>query len=416
MTVEEGRADTTAPGRARPWARYHALLAITLASLTFWTFWNYGRPLCHTYADLSCGAFTDHFSHVALARMFTEVGFEIYERPRGELGRPLTVEEDAALPSDLRNRAARGVEGWPADKPYLTSWPQIPSFYPPGDLVMFAPVAVAYSFTDMTFTEANLLTIELLLVYSHVTIFFMLLAARRARRLDATEVLALVVGYFLVIRWTLDGFYDGGWIAPLALTPVFLARRAGFAAVTTFAMSLFAHYRALFLLPWGVRGAVDVLTGRQWRPWTWGKTAMTAATLVMGGLTTATFLIARSAMEAHQRSNPFNPAYDAFDEANLVALAIVAVPAGAVFVWKRAWLDLVTVAWVCALITQLPELYPWDAVALVPWLAAPALSPGERDPVVRGARAGAAILVMSIAFSSPLDAGWFRAVVAQLLA
>lgn len=414
MTGEDADG-TTRRGWTR-WSRYHALLAVTLASLTFWTFWNYSRPLCHTYADLSCGAFTDHFSHVALARMFTKAGFEIYQRPRGELGRPLTVEENAALPSDLRDRGALGVDGWPPDKPYLSSWPQIASFYPPGDLVMFAPIAAAYSWTDMSFTEMNLLTIELLLVYSHVTVFFMLLVATRARRIDATQALAIVVGYFVVMRWTIEGFYDGSWIAPLVLTPLFLARRAGFAAATTFAMSLFAHYRALFLLPWGVRGAVDVLVERQWRQWTWGKTAMTAATLVMGALTTTTFLLAREAMEAHQRTNPFNPSFDAFDKANLVALALVTMPAAAVFVWKRVWLDLITVAWVYGLITQLPELYPWDAVALVPWLVAPALAPGENDPVVRGARAGAALLVMSVVFAYPFDLQWFRAVVAQLLA
>lgn len=414
--MTDAEAPATKPRRRWGWSRYHALLAATLVSLTFWTCWNYGRPLCHTYADLSCGAFTDHFSHVALARIFTEVGFEIYERPRGELGRPMTVEENAALPSDLRDRGARVVDGWPPTKPFLTSWPQIPSFYPPGDLVMFAPVAAGYSFTDMSFTELNLATIELLLLYAHVTVFLMVMAAMRARRLDATEVLALAVGYFLVIRWTLDGFYDGGWIAPLVLTPVFLARRAGFAAATSYAMALFAHYRALFLLPWGVRAVVDVVAGRQWRPWTRGKTAMTAATVAMAGLTTTAFLLARDAMEAHQRTNPFNPAYDSFDKANLVALAIVTVPAAIVFVWKRAWLDLVTVGWVYALITQVPELYPWDAVALVPWLVAPALSPVEHDPLVRGARAATALLVMSVVFASPMDGTWFRGVVAQLLA
>ena len=412
MTAE-GTARRT--GRTTPWTRYQALLALTLASLTFWTFWNYGRPNCHPYGDLSCGTFTDHFSHVALARIFTVDGFEIYQRPRGELGRPLTAEEDAALPADLRDRAALGVDGWPADKPYLTSWPQIPSFYPPGDLLMVAPVAAAYSFTDMSFTEANLLTIELLLVYSHVTVFLMLLVAVRTRRLDVTEVLAFLLAYFLVMRWTVEGFYDGSWIAPLVLTPLFLARRAGFAAVTTFTMSLFAHYRALFLLPWGVRGAVDIVTGRQWKPWTWGKTVMTGATVAMGGLTTATFLIAREAMEAHQRTNPFNPSFDGFDKANLVALALVAVPAAAVFAWKRSWLDLITVAWVYALVTRLPELHPWDAIALVPWLVAPVLSAGERDPLVHGVRAGAAVLVMSLVFTTPLDLKWFTAVVAQLL-
>lgn len=395
---------------------YKRALALTLASLFLWTFWNYGRTLCHPTADLSCGVFTDHFAHVALARMFTSVGFEIYERPRGELGRPLTPEEDAALPEDLKGRGGRAVQGWPPDKPYLTSWPTIPSFYPPGDLVMFAPVAAAYSFTPMSWTQMNQATIQLLLVYAHLTLFLMLLVNVGRSPADKTDLVAMAVAYFLVVRWTLDGFYDGGWIAPLVLAPAFLARGAGFGAVTAFTAAVFAHYRGLFLLPWGARGALDIVRGRQWRPWTRGKTLATVATLVMGGLAATTFLLARDAMAAHQMTNRFNPSFDAFDLPSVVALGFVTVPAAAFFAWKKAWLDLATVAWVVLLVTQLPETYPWDAVALVPWLVAPSVSPKERDPRVRGARAVTALAVMCVVFGSPLDVGWFRHAIDQTIA
>jgi hypothetical protein len=371
------------------------------------------------YADFSCGTFTDHFSHVGLARVFPTVGFEIYEGPRGELGRALTPEEQAALPEDIRTMGGlRTFEGWRADKPFFTTWPTIPSFYPPGDLVMFAPVAAAYSFTGMSFTDMNLATMELLLVYAHVSVFLMLLVNSKRPGGGAADALALVIAYVLIMRSTIEGFYDGGWIAPLVIAPLFLARRAGLQTMTLFTMSVFAHYRGLFLLPWGVQGALDFVRGREWRSWTLQKSALAAATLVMGGLAATTFLITRGAMSAHQMTNIFNPSLDSFHRNDLVALALVTLPAAIVFAKRRAWLELATLVWVVTLITQLPETYSWDSLALVPWLVAPSLSPSRDDPVVRGVRAATVFLIAVVVFSAPISAlnlDWFRAVVGQVL-
>lgn len=394
-------------------------LALTLLSLTFWTAWNYARPSCHMFADFSCGAFTDHFSHVGLARVFPTVGFDIYRGPRGELGRPLTPEEQAALPEDIRTLGGlRTFDGWRTDKPYLSTWPTIPSFYPPGDLVMFAPVAAAYSFTDMSFTDMNLATIELLIVYAHVSVFLMLLVNSRRPGRGAADALALLIAYVLIMRSTIEGFYDGGWIAPLVIAPLFMVRRAGLQTMTLFAASAFAHYRGLFLLPWGVQGAVDFVRGREWRSWTIQKSALAAATVVMGGLAATTFFIAREAMSQHQMTNIFNPSLDSFHRNDLVTLAIVTLPGALVFAKRRAWLELATLVWVVALITQLPETYSWDSLALVPWLVAPSLSPHRDDPVVRGVRTATVFLIAVVVFTAPINAlnlDWFRAVVGGLL-
>ncbi|HEX2057379.1 MAG TPA: hypothetical protein VHI71_03335 [Actinomycetota bacterium] len=390
-------------------------LLITVLSLAFWTTWNYVRTPCHVYADLSCGQYTDHFSHVGMTRIFTAVGFEIYDRPRGELGRPLTAEEQAALPEDLRTMGGlRTVDGWPADKPFITTWPGAASFYPPGDLVMYAPVAAAYSFFDVSFTRLNLATIQLLLVYAHVTVFLLLLVSAGRAATDRVDVLTLLIAYFLVVRWSLDGFYDGGWIAPLVLAPAFLATRRGFPAVTAVTAGAFAHFRGVFYLPWAVQGVAEVVRGRQWRPWTAGKTAMTAATLVMGGLTAVTFLRLRDLLEVHQMTNPFNPSYDAFHLASLVTLALVMLPGLAVFVWRRSWLDVAMLVWIFFVITQLPELRPWDSVALVPWMVAPAVT-SANDPLVRQFRAATAVLVMAVVFGSPIEVGWLKDSVDDIL-
>lgn len=391
-------------------------LVITAVSLTFWTAWNYARTPCHVYADLSCGQYTDHYSHVGMARAFTAVGFEIYDRPRGELGRPLTEEEQAALPPDLRQLGGlRTFEGWPADKPFVTSWPTAASFYPPGDLLMYAPMAASFSFFDVSFSRLNLATIQLLLVYAHVSIFLMILVATGRGALDRVDVLTLVLAYFLIVRWSLDGFYDGGWIAPLLVAPAFLLARTGFRSVTAVTVAAFAHFRGAFYLPWAVRGLADVVRGRQWKPWTAGKTAMTAATVAMAALTAVAFLRLRDLLEAHQLTNAFNPSYDAFHPASLVALGLVTLPGLALFAWKRSWLDLTTLVWIVFVITRLPETRPWDAVALVPWMVAPALSPAGGDPLLRQLRAVTALLIMAVVFESPVDAGWLENAIDDVL-
>lgn len=419
--MSESAADTPGPQRgafrrtmSNPWAR---ALVLTVASLAFWTAWNYVRTPCHVYADLSCGQYTDHFSHVGMARMFTAVGVEIYDRPRGELGRPLTPEEQTALPPDLRPMGGlRTVDGWPPDKPFFTSWPTAASFYPPGDLLMYAPVAAAYSFfDDASFARLNLATIQLLLVYAHVSIFLMLLVNARRSHVDGADVLTMVLAYFLIVRWSLDGFYDGGWIAPLLVAPVFLVARTGFRTVTAVTAAAFAHFRGVFYLPWALRGLADIVRERQWKPWTRGKTAMTVATVVMGGLSLAAFLRLRDLLEVHQMTNVFNPSFDAFHLGSLVTLGLVVVPGAAVFVWRRSWLDVVTVLWIVFVIARLPELRPWDAVALVPWMVAPAVSPSGSDPLTRQVRAATALLIMAVVFGSPVDAAWLKDSVDDIL-
>lgn len=395
--------------------RHRRALLITLASLTLWSFWNYERELCHPYADLACGVFTDHFSHVGLARVFTSVGTEIYDGPRGELGNELTPEERSALPPDLQPvLEARSIEGWPADKPYVSTWPTIPSFYPPGDMVMFAPVAIIYSFTDMSFTEMNRATIQLLLVYAHVTIFLILALYFGRAQPDGADALALVVAGYLILRWTIEGFYDGGWIAPLILTPVFLARRAALPAVTSFAVAAFTHFRALFYLPWAVQGFVEFLRGKQWHRWDGRKTIMAAATVVMGAASLWVFLSVADLMRDHTLSNTFNMRSDSFDRNHFASLLLVAIPGGMVFVWKRAWSELLMLAWVVVMVTQVPEIPYWDAVALVPWLVAPSWG-ANADPTARRARSVTAVLVMSAVFSMPFDPGWLRAVTGNVL-
>jgi hypothetical protein len=135
----------------------------------------------------------------------------------------------------------------------------------------------------------------------------------------------------------------------------------------------------------------------------------------MGGASLAVFLILRDLLEVHQRTNEFNPAFDAFRPASLLALALVVLPGAAVFVWRRSWLDVAMVVWIVFLVTRLPETRPWDAVALVPWMVAPAVAASGSDSFTRQVRAATALAIMAVVFGSPVDAGWLKTSVDHIL-
>lgn len=397
-------------------ALHKRALTVTLTSLLLWTGWNYGRDLCHPFADLSCGFFTDQFTHVTLTRIFTEVGAEIYLTPRGELAEPMTDAEKAVLPPDVQTFGdPRSVEGWPRDKPFIATWTEIPSFYPPADLLLFAPASAIYSFTDISFTESNRLTIQLLLVYAHVSIYLILVASMARTRTHPERILAIVFAYAMVIHWTLEGFYDGAWIAPLVLTPVFLVKRDPVPALLTFSMGAFAHFRSLFYLPWAAEGAYRFVADHQWRPWTKRKAIALGATGVMGAASLATFLVVLNAMTSHRMTNQFNPRFDVFDLSSLLSLLVILLPGCAVFAYQRVWRELIMLLWVGGLIVMLPEINQWEAIALVPWMLAPVDELDTRGSVVEATRVATVILVIGIVFPQSIQVEWIHTAIGQLV-
>src|SRR4051812_46917425 len=97
-------------------------LAFTLASWTLWSIFAVVHARAHAWADLDAGRFTDHFSHMNAARLFPRLGPEFWRKPAAELLPPLTAEEIAGLPDDVRQGGSYTgglfrVDGWPAGKP-----------------------------------------------------------------------------------------------------------------------------------------------------------------------------------------------------------------------------------------------------------------------------------------------------------
>lgn len=395
----------------------HRILALTLASLVFWTGWNVLREDCHPFADLSCGFYTDHFSHMNLTRVFPHAGLDIYRVPRGELFPSLSEEEKAALPDDLEQSVGSvyGVEGWPADKPFATTWIDIPSFYPPGDLVLFAPPALLYHHTGISWSAINLVLIEMMIVGAHLTLYLALVAGARFREGSWIGVFGLYVTYSLLVHWALEGFYDSLWVAPLVLTGVFLAQRRGLAAVVTISVALFLHFRAYFYVPWALYALYVLWRDGRWKSWSIGRQVAFGVAGALGVSSLYVFWITRSAMAGHRLTNDLNPDSPEFNLAGVAVLVLVAAALAVPLIRGRAWLDLAMVGWTALVGVFLPEVNQWDAVAFVPWLVAPT-AVGRADARLGDARTAAAILLPVTIFGLSLDPAWVELAFERLFA
>jgi hypothetical protein len=254
------------------------------------------------------------------------------------------------------------VPGWPEGKPMIASWSFNPRFYPPGDALLFAPVALLYHFTSLSFAGANLLALLLLLVYAHLSLYLVL----RATEEEQLRILVLLIVYFPLVHWTLEGFYDAAVIAPLVLCAQELRRGRGIEALLAFCCAAAIHFRALFFAPWAIASAVLVLREGQWRAWGARGWMMAAAAAMLAAAALVPFAILQPALRALGSSNVLAVSRPA-------ALAFLAIAAlCALFLWRAAaLLDLVLLSWVALVLFSLHQAEQWHLVVLLAWLCAP---------------------------------------------
>src|SRR5256885_9468938 len=131
--------------------------------------------------------------------------------PRGRAPRPPAVWDCPG------GGASRGMGG-PGPKPMQQSWPTLTRFYPPGDLLLFAPMAALYHVTPIRAATVNRLLVILCLAFAHAAIFAIL------DRVDGPlGALCALLGTSVLIHWSLEGFYDASIVLPLLLSDAFLA-------------------------------------------------------------------------------------------------------------------------------------------------------------------------------------------------
>ena len=367
-------------------------LLVTLLSLAAWGVWGYRHPNPHPWQDLTRGVYTDHFSHLNAARAFARVGPRIYREGAASIGREPTLDERHAMPSDVKSGGSftGGIymlPGLAAEKPWVTSWSSIARPYPPGDLLLVAPVALLYEKTSISFTRANTLLIALFVLYAHVGFF---VAARLVLRQAswARPVLALgaLVLYFEAMHAALEGFYDVAAIAPLLLAFEYLAERRALAAVVAYCVAAFVHFRVFFLAPVAVMGGISFLLSVRSRPFTWrdGVALLTAALLACATL--GTFAVLVPTLRTMEMNNPANLFEHPALHLPVLSFAVVASACAAVLAAASAWFDLVMLAWLTLCFFSLRQAMGWHALIVLPWVIAP----------VTHARAGASESVRAV--------------------
>lgn len=399
--------------RTRGWA-----LTLTLISLLSWWTWA-SQQTCHPYHDLSCGTYTDHFSHMNTGRMFMEVGTDIWRKPLRDSGRPLTPQEIADLPRDIARANPddmRTFDGWPKGKPFLSSWNINPRFHPPGDMVLTAPVALLYSFTGISFSTANLLLIMLFLLYVHVPIYLLLRGwgGTRARAPAGFLIGALI--YLELVHWALEGFYEGVVVAPLLLCARALYRRTGTEALFWFSLATVLHFRALFLAPWAVYALYLVISQQEWRTWGRRGAALAGVTGVLAVGSLVPFFLLWPFVHRIPISTSINVSDPHFVFYKVVPLVLVLVVGGIVFASARSWLDLVVLAWLGIMFVSLREAFNWDMLTLLAWMMAPISTSENRLLRVIDARVFVLLCLSVFVFHNSLTPDWFTKVAGGLAA
>lgn len=397
-------------------------LALTVASFIVWSGLYLLLGPTHPYGDLSNGNYTDHFSHMNTARLFTHAGTSIWTVPLQDSAVPLTPEQAAALPADLTPQAGQDypaftVPGWPADKPFVSSWSEYPRFHPPGDMVLTAPVALLYSFTDLSFSDANRLLILSFLALAHISVFVLLRSWHPFDGMRPVGFLLLFLVYLELVHWSLEGFYEGAIIAPLVVSAHYLARQKGLQAIAMYTLAAVLHFRAYFFAPLAIYGAYLVIRHRQWRTWSRREMDLAGVSAVLATISLGVFVLIAPWLREVDSHNPVGVTVADPDMAAIATLLLVVAIVAAVFAYTRSWLDLTLLGWLTITCVMLQQTWWWDVLSVLAWLAMPIssstlgrLSTGTRLALVRDARIVAVVFIGAFVFgnTSLLNPAWLQ--------
>lgn len=389
-------------------------VCFTLASFCLWSAWDLCRIHTHAFGDLSNGTYTDHLSHMNAARVFFHVGIDLWRKPISALFPELTPAEQENIPLDVQISPSGGiykVTGWPLQKPLAIGWSHRPRNYPPGDMVLFSPVALLYHYTTISAKWANRLAILLCIVFTHVTLYlFIYTYSQFGIQNGSIGLIGLIIVYSTSIYWSLQGFYDLAAATPLLICGRYIALRNGLNAVLAYCVSAAIHYRAFMLAPLVIWGLTIIVLNRQWQTWSgseWMKCAL-ASVLAFSSLCPFWFLWPAIA------NAPINNISNVWSNSShwsvLVSLEIVSAIGSLCFAWQGAWLDVTILAWFTFMIMNLREIYPWHVLIPIAWLGIPVIAAKSVDTlhtsIVRDVRLALLLFISIAIFNNKLVPNW----------
>jgi hypothetical protein len=311
------------------------------------------------------------------ARLFPRVGIALWRTPIDRLlpdTRDLRVVQRPELPPDIQAEGiVHEVPGWPADKPYVGGWTHLARPYPPGVLLLVAPIAALYHATPLSFAAACHLLVLLFVFFAHAA--FLVVAQSLPDRARATYVAGALVSYAYTVFWALHGFYDPAAMLPVLLCIGYADARRWFASCIAFCVALFLHYRALFFVPWALWAAYHVARERQWRSWTAREWIAVGGATVAAGTALFTFWVVRPTLGQMPLANPIHPGD--LKPLPIVAFAATFAVAAAIFARARSYFDLAVLGWMTLMLVSIRQTQGWHTLLILPWVFARATS----DPV-----------------------------------
>jgi hypothetical protein len=341
------------------------------------------------------------------ARLFPYLGRELWRVPIVQKLRSLTSEEVLPLPPDVQAGGSLTgglfyVPGWPKDKPLAIGWSHKTRMYPPGDMLLVAPIAVLYHYSKLSLSGACRMLIGWFIILSHAALFFFFLnffeGDGKARGLD--WLIGFLV-YSHVMYWTLEGFYDAVAIVPLVVSARYLERRRGIAAGLAFCIGTFLHFRVFFHAPYALWALVLAFRNRFWQRLRVRHVVAIMLALICGCISIYVFWLDWGSLRDVYINNPLRSAMSPHDRAMIWNFKVVLGVCALAFIWKRAWLDLMTVAWLAYIAFTLREFYYWHMLISTAWVAAPA-----KSQIVRAARFAFLITTIAILFRDPFAPEW----------
>jgi hypothetical protein len=380
-------------------------LAVTLISLVGWSVWNGFRTFDHPWGDLARGQYTDHFSHMNAARIFPRMGRDIWRVPIADRYRLLTQDELSAIPKDVGAGASMTggifyVPGWPIEKPLAISWSNKTRMYPPGDMLLVAPIAFLYHYTRLSFTNACRILLSWFIVLAHVALFFFFLTFFEGKGRGIDWLICFFV-YSHVLYWTLNGFYDAVAIVPMVMCARYLGQRRGLAAAVAYCVGAMVHFRVFFLAPWALFAAWVMLRDKFWRRFHIRDAIAITVALICAVVSLYVFWLDWGSLAHVGINNPIHS--HAPNKAMIWNFKLLLLACAVAFIVARAWLDLAVLLWLGIITFSLRELYYWHFLISMSWFVAPA-----KRPYVSAARVAFLLTALALFFGDSSTPTWLR--------
>lgn len=327
-------------------------LGLWLALCVAWSWLGWHRK----GGELYDGSMTDHVSHLNRTRLFFHVGPEIWTTPAREL---------VALPDGAIN------------------WPELPTMYPVGMIVLHAPFAWVVDHFGVASERVGFFEILFYLLGFAFFAEFLFTNARGKSWIDAVILFAYGFG---TLGFVLRGFYDVWPLLVLLSAFRFGAEKKDGWAVLLWTIAAVMHYRTYFTFPMVL-----------WWFWRAPKDWKVGVAAVLGVASLTTFAMSARFLTLLPDNNPLHTPL-----ALVPMVVVTAIYAG----WKvrlRRWEDLASVSGVVLCAALARQVMSWHPV--IPLAAMVSHQPDERA-VERYARYAVLLLLSLIGLRGEWPFRW----------